>query len=204
MLRHLRRPFATGLAATLAVAALLVAPASPAYAHNALRKATPTQDAELESAPTKITLEFMQKLNPQFTTITLSDADKQQVDVSEPEISGTKGTVAIDVPLANGVYTVAYRVVSVDGHPVQGSYKFTVADPTATASPSPSPSPEPSEPAETTPAAPTSAAAASPAASNSSTTSSVLIGLGAGLALVGLVVGVLLFRRRRGGAGTPS
>jgi hypothetical protein len=31
--------------------------------------------------------------------------------------------------LANGPYTVAYRVVSVDGHTVQGSYTFTVADP---------------------------------------------------------------------------
>nr|WP_189042419.1 copper resistance CopC family protein [Micromonospora sonchi] len=203
MLRHLRRPFATGLAAALAAAALLIAPASPAYAHNVLRKATPTQDAELDTAPTKVTLEFMERLNPKFTTITLSDADKQPVATSEPDVSGTKSTITIDAPLANGVYTVAYRVVSLDGHPVQGSYKFTVADPTATAEPSPSA--EPSESAETTPAtptaAPTSAAAASPSADDSSGGSGLLIGLLAGgLALVALVVGAVLFRRRRGSA----
>ncbi|WP_341718729.1 copper resistance protein CopC [Micromonospora sp. FIMYZ51] len=208
MFRHLRRPFVAGLAATLAVAALLVAPASPAYAHNVLRKATPAQDAELDTAPKKVTLEFMQKLNPKFTTITLSDADKQPVATSEPEVSGTKGTITIDGTLDNGVYTVAYRVVSLDGHPVQGSYTFTVADPTATAAPSPSASPQPSEPAETTPAAPTtaptSAAAASPAAGESSGGSGLLVALLAGgLVLVALAVGAI-FLRRRGSAGSPS
>ena len=199
-LRHLS---ALGLAAVLlAATALLAAPASPAYAHNVLRKATPAQDAELTKAPTKVTLDFLQKLNPAFTTVTLSDADKQPVATSEPEVDGTKATVTIDSPLPNGVYTVAYRVVSNDGHPVQGSYKFTVADPTATAEPSPSP--EPTEPTESpSPTAEqTSVAPASPAASDSS-------GGGAGTPAqqtgaaeqAALAIGavVVLLRRRSGG-----
>ncbi|MGC5032859.1 copper resistance CopC family protein [Micromonospora sp. DT229] len=203
-LRHLS---ALGLvAALLAATALLVAPATPAHAHNVLRKATPAQDAELTKAPKKITLDFLQKLNPAFTTITLSDADKQPVATSEPEVEGTKGTVTIDSTLPNGVYTVAYRVVSSDGHPVQGSYKFTVADPSATAEPSPSPSPEPTEPTESpSPTAEqTSVAPASPAAGDSSGggagTAALLTGavLLAALA-IGAVV-VLLRRRRSGGS----
>ncbi|WBB56259.1 copper resistance CopC family protein [Verrucosispora sp. WMMD573] len=202
MSRHLHRPLAAALAATLAATALLIGPVAPAYAHNVLSKATPAQDAKLKKAPTRITLEFLQKLNPSFTTITLSDADKQQVTTGEPEVSGTKGTVAIESPLANGVYTVAYRVVSKDGHPVQGSYKFTVADPTATAAPSPSPSPSPSvsAPAPTTsaPSAEPTAAAASPAASSSSGgpgTMALLAGGGVLLALV--AAAAVLLRRRR-------
>ncbi|GIJ76147.1 hypothetical protein SAMN05443287_10649 [Micromonospora phaseoli] len=208
MLIRLRRPLTAGfLAATLAVAAMLIGPVSPAYAHNVLRKATPAQDAELTKPPTKITLEFMQKLNPSFTTITLSDADKQKVATGEPEVTGVKGTITIDAPLANGAYTVAYRVVSTDGHPVQGSYKFTVADPTATAEPTPSVSPEPSEPeAPATPtAAPTSAAAASPAASDSSGGSGTVALLAGAGVLIALIAGaaVVLLRRRRT-AGGPA
>ncbi|MEU6020883.1 copper resistance protein CopC [Micromonospora sp. NPDC047134] len=203
-LRHLS---ALGLvAALLAATALLVAPVTPAYAHNVLRKATPAQDAELTKAPKKITLDFLQKLNPAFTTITLSDADKQPVATGEPEVEGTKGTVTIDSTLPNGVYTVAYRVVSSDGHPVQGSYKFTVADPSATAEPSPSPSPEATEPTESpSPTAEqTSVAPASPAASDSSGggagTAALLTGAAVLAALaIGAVV-VLLRRRRSGGS----
>ncbi|GIJ32489.1 copper resistance CopC family protein [Micromonospora sediminimaris] len=208
MSRHLRRPLAAALAATLVATALLIGPVAPAYAHNVLRKATPAQDAELKKAPTRITLEFLQKLNPSFTTITLSDADKQQVATGEPEVSGTKGTVTIEPPLANGVYTVAYRVVSTDGHPVQGSYKFTVADPTATAEPSPSPTVSEPAPTSATPSAePTaSAAAASPAASSSSGgpgTAALLAGGGIVLALVAAAA-VLLLRRRSTTGGNPA
>ncbi|MEV6694424.1 copper resistance protein CopC [Micromonospora sp. NPDC051196] len=201
-LRHLS---ALSLAATLlAATALLAVPASPAYAHNVLRKATPAQDAELTKAPKKITLDFLQKLNPSFTTITLSDADKQPVSTSEPEVEGTKAIVTIDSPLPNGVYTVAYRVVSNDGHPVQGSYKFTVADPTATAEPSPSPSPEATEPTESpSPTAEqTSVAPASPAASDSSGGGAGTAALLTGAAvLAALAIGavVVLLRRRRSG-----
>ncbi|WP_433531110.1 copper resistance protein CopC [Micromonospora sp. CA-263727] len=200
MLIRIRRRSAAGLlAAALAAAALLVPPASPAYAHNVLRKATPAQDAKLTAPPTKITLDFLQKLNPKFTTITLSDATEQKVTTGEPEVSGTKGTVTIDAPLANGTYTVAYRVVSTDGHPVQGSYKFTVADPDASAAPTASA--EVTEPSSTPPAAPTTAAAstapASPVASDSTDDGPGTMLLAGGGVLLVLVAGAVVFLLRR-------
>ncbi|MEU1807473.1 copper resistance CopC family protein [Micromonospora aurantiaca (nom. illeg.)] len=120
--------------------ALLLVPAAPAAAHNSLQEATPARDARLTAAPTQVTLRFLQRLNPSFTTIAVSDAAQRTVPTSAPAVDGTTGTVTIDEPLANGTYTVAYRVVSRDGHPVQGSYRFTVADPAA---------PAPSAPAST-------------------------------------------------------
>ncbi|RIV37073.1 copper resistance CopC family protein [Micromonospora radicis] len=207
-LRHLS---ALGLVtALLAATALLVGPVSPAYAHNVLRKATPAQDAELTKAPTKVTLDFLQKLNPNFTTVTVSDAAKEPVATSEPEVDGTKASVTVDSTLPNGVYTVAYRVVSQDGHPVQGSYEFTVADPTATAEPSPSPSPEASEPAQSpspTAEQTSTAATASPAASGSSGGGGGMVALLVGaVVLAALVVGavVVLLRRRQAGGNAAS
>ncbi|MEV4544342.1 copper resistance CopC family protein [Micromonospora echinaurantiaca] len=190
---HARRTVAGLFAATVAAVAMLLVPAAPAAAHNTLKAATPARDARLTTAPTRITLEFMQKLDPAFTTIALSDAAERRIPASDPAVTGTTGTVTIDEPLANGTYTVAYRVVSADGHPVQGSYRFTVADPTAAIA---------SPPATT---ATTSAPAAQPSpASPASATRDAGDGPGA-LALVGgaillaaLAAGaVVLLRRRR-------
>lgn len=122
-------------AAALAVLVALLVAAGPAWAHNSLRAATPVQQSTLTSAPTEIVLEFMSRLDPTFTTIVLTDAAKRKVGTGEPVVAGAKGTVQVTDTLPNGTYTVAYRVVSADGHPVQGSYPFTVADPTSSAAP---------------------------------------------------------------------
>ena len=130
------RPTAVRLgAAVLAVLVAVLIPASPAWAHNSLKTATPARDATVPSAPTEVTLEFMQRLDPAFTTIVLTDAAKRKLPTGEPVVTGAKSTVQVTDTLPNGTYTVAYRVVSVDGHPVQGSYPFTVADPTSSAAP---------------------------------------------------------------------
>ncbi|MCG5449420.1 copper resistance CopC family protein [Micromonospora hortensis] len=130
------RPTAVRLgAAVLAVLVAVLIPAGPAWAHNSLKTATPARDATVQSAPTEVTLEFMQRLDPAFTTIVLTDAGKRKLPIGEPVVTGAKSTVQVTDTLPNGTYTVAYRVVSVDGHPVQGSYPFTVADPTSSAAP---------------------------------------------------------------------
>ncbi|MGA4727518.1 copper resistance CopC family protein [Micromonospora taraxaci] len=123
------------LGAAFAVLVALLVAAGPAWAHNSLRAATPVQQSTVTSAPTEIVLEFMSRLDPTFTTIVLTDAAKRKVVTGEPVVTGAKSTVQVTDTLPNGTYTVAYRVVSADGHPVQGSYPFTVADPTSSAAP---------------------------------------------------------------------
>ncbi|MFF0374250.1 copper resistance CopC family protein [Actinoplanes missouriensis] len=115
----------------MALAAMLAVllPGAPAWAHNALTDANPAKNATLASAPESVKLKFLQKLNPEYTVITVTDAEKRKVATSEPKIDGATGTVTFDEGLGNGVYTVAYQVVSTDGHTVKGSYKFTVDDP---------------------------------------------------------------------------
>ncbi|WP_422746108.1 copper resistance CopC family protein [Micromonospora sp. WMMD754] len=184
------RAAAALLAALLAAAALLLAPAAPAAAHNSLQAATPAQDARLTAAPTSVTLRFLQRLNPEFTTIVLSDAGQQKIATGAPAVDGATGTITIDQPLPNGTYTVAYRVVSADGHPVQGSYRFTVADPTAPTASA----------AAGTAGTPVGADAASPASAggNGDTGPPVALiagGLVAALAVAGTAL--LLLRRRR-------
>lgn len=185
------------LAAALA-AALLLVPAAPAAAHNSLKAATPAKNAQLATAPTEITLVFLQKLDPAFTTIVLSDAAQQKIPTGEPMVTGATGTISIDGPLPNGTYTVAYRVVSADGHPVQGSYPFTVADPAGAEAPAPvSPAAEPDPTA-------TDATSASPASAtggdNDGGGPGALAVVGVGIVLVLVAGTAVLLRRRRGTA----
>ncbi|MEV4345317.1 copper resistance CopC family protein [Actinoplanes sp. NPDC049596] len=178
------------LLALLATIAVLL-PGAPAWAHNSLAEATPAKNATLKKPPTTVELRFLQKLNPTATKITIVG-----VEASAPEIDGPTATITFD-PLPNGTYTVAYDVISKDGHPVKGSYKFTVTAPTpVTTSPSAAPSPTTEAP---TPAAPPSAAPATPAAlvsdEGSSNTGIWIAALVAGVLLV--AGGVFLTLRRR-------
>ncbi|MFI5928369.1 copper resistance protein CopC [Micromonospora sp. NPDC051543] len=127
------------VAAVLAVVVATLVPATPAWAHNTLRSAAPVQESTLSSAPTEIVLEFGQRLDPAFATIVLTDAARRKVPTGDAVVSGAKGSIQVTGALPNGTYTVAYRVVSTDGHPAQGSYPFTVADPDSSAAPIVSP-----------------------------------------------------------------
>lgn len=112
-----------------AVLVVVLAPGAPAWAHAQLVKAVPARGAALPSAPSTVELTFSEDLNPEFTTIVVSDADRQRVPASAPAVDGPSGTLTLGRPLTDGGCTVAYRVVSADGHTVQGSYGFTVGNP---------------------------------------------------------------------------
>ncbi|MGC5333642.1 copper resistance CopC family protein [Micromonospora sp. DT62] len=201
-----RRPTVAALVAAALAAALLLVPAAPAAAHNTLRAASPADGDRLTTPPTRVTLEFAQRLDPTFTTIALTDAARRKIPTGGPTVDGTKGTVTVDETLGEGTYTVVYRIVSADGHPVQGSYRFTVAvggdtaggAPTATGAVADPPAAAASAAAPTDAAAPPAAGSVGPAAA----TGSGGLGTGGVLLAAGVLVAVLggtalLLRRRR-------
>ncbi|GAA2524344.1 copper resistance CopC family protein [Winogradskya humida] len=171
------------VAAALAAVLVVLLPATPAWAHAQMIASTPPKDATLTTAPTAITLTFTERLNPGFTTIVLSNAARQRMPAAPPAIDSATGTLTLTQPLTNGPYTVAYRVVSVDGHTVQGSYPFTVADPAL--------------PAATATVAPSGGAVASEPGSGGVPTGA-LIGVGAaGVTLAAIALFLVLSARRR-------
>ncbi|MEU7908669.1 copper resistance CopC family protein [Actinoplanes sp. NPDC049118] len=180
------------VAAALAAALLAVLTAGPAWAHNALVEAEPSKDAKLTAAPEQVRLRFLQKLDEDRTTIAVTDAEGRKVPASEPKADGKAGSITFAEPLPNGVYTVTYGVVSQDGHPVRGTYSFTVnavAPPTA---PSPSPSSSPSAAAAAV-AAPASVILEEEKGGPAWLAIAAVIGV---IVLVG-VAGAALVRRRR-------
>ena len=115
--------------------------AAPASAHTALVSSSPAAGATVE-APASVSLTFNEALldiGAQIVVLDAEGGDHATGDVFFPEPS----TVRVDVaPLGPGSYTAQWRVVSADGHPIEGSLPFTVATvaPVATVAASPSPS----------------------------------------------------------------
>ncbi|TQR87679.1 copper resistance protein CopC [Mycobacterium hodleri] len=184
------------IAAALIALALSSAGVGIAAAHTALVSSDPAKDANLSTAPTAVVLTFSEDINPAFATVVVKSADGSNWVGESPQVDGPRLTAAVGPGrLATGEYTVGYRVVSTDGHPVTGSYTFTIA-----ASPGePPPPPASTEPTPSAAAAPSQSA---PAGSDTKTT--VITALVAGLALGGAIAFWQSRKHRRNGAVAES
>jgi copper transport protein len=112
------------VAATLAVA-LVAAPA--ALAHAILLQTRPLNGAIVKSAPAFVTLHFSEPVETAFGSVRVYDADARRVDAGQTTRPAAD-TVRVGLPtgLARGTYTVAWRAISADTHPVHGAFTFSV------------------------------------------------------------------------------
>ncbi len=168
---------------TLVVATLLVlSGTSPAAAHNSQIGSSPAAGAVLKAAPDRVSVRFDAALMDVGEALVVRAADGTIVSTGVPEIKRDTIRTAVRTDVAAGEYTVAYRVVSKDGHPVTATFTYTVTvGAAATASPQPSMS-----------------AAPAPSPKSSSATDAAAISSGGGTAvMVYVLIAVVL-----AGAGT--
>ena len=101
----------------------------PAYAHTKLVSASPAAGSTVEIWPTQIILEFdeeLQNLGPEKANfLVVNNAVGDQVSETDEVIDGNKLIVTLSPNEVKGPVLVFYHVVSTDGHPVEGEYKFT-------------------------------------------------------------------------------
>lgn len=116
------------LAALVAAAGLLAAPvlATPALAHDSLINVTPAPDSQVDSAPSEVVLTFSAEVLPTGTAARVADGDGNPVDAGDPELDGATVTIPLPDGLPDSAYSVTWRVVSSDGHPISGITNFTV------------------------------------------------------------------------------
>ena len=122
-----RRRLVARLAAGAALATLvLVVAAAPAGAHAQLIQTSPVGGEVLDTAPTEITVTFSEKVSTNADSLRLYDGSGARVALGAP--TSSSGTVAAPVraSIDDGAYIVTWRVVSADGHPIQGSFTFQV------------------------------------------------------------------------------
>lgn len=114
------------LAALLAVLGLC----GRAEAHAVLERSSPAPGERLEAGPDEVRLEFNEPVDAKVGYVRVLDGRSGRVADGDPEALDGGRTLRLPLPrLGEGLYTVTYRVVSADGHPVEGSYVFVVGDP---------------------------------------------------------------------------
>ncbi|MFE7192857.1 FixH family protein [Kitasatospora sp. NPDC057541] len=118
-----------------AVLALLLGGAGPASAHATLQSTDPAQNAVLPAAPQYVTLTFSEAVSLSSDSVRVLDPAGKAVDAGNPGHADGKDNTArvgLGSGLANGTYTVAWRAVSDDSHPIGGAFTFSVGAPSAT------------------------------------------------------------------------
>jgi copper transport protein len=125
-----RMQIRAGYLAAMLVTALAVVPS--ASAHAILVSSTPANDAVVATAPKSVVLRFNEPVESAFGSARVFDSQAKRVDdgrVARPDDKTVE--VAIGRRLGDGTYTVTWRVVSTDSHPISGAFVFHVGAPGA-------------------------------------------------------------------------
>jgi methionine-rich copper-binding protein CopC len=121
----------------IAASLILAVTAGPATAHTKLISSDPAAGGLVESWPTEISLTFDEDLitvgGEKSNFLVVNNAVGDQISADDEVINGSQITVSLDPNTITGPVLVYYRVVSADGHPVEGEYTFTFGENVVTA-----------------------------------------------------------------------
>jgi methionine-rich copper-binding protein CopC len=168
-----------------------------AYAHTGLESSNPENGSTVTEQLSEITLTFETEIE-QTSSFELQDPNGETVSVNDLSVAGNTMTGNVAKPLENGDYQVLWKIIGVDGHPIEGEFPFTMNVPAAEEA-------EPTE-SETTdldstetkePAEPTKSVEEETAASETADETSGNTGLWVVLGLVVVIVGSVVWMMRR-------
>lgn len=112
-------------AALVAAVATVLAPASPAAAHDVLEAAEPAAGSTVASVPPSIRLTFMHTPIALGSRIQVRDETGTNQSDGPVAVVDNHVTQLVKAGAPAGRYTVAWRVVSPDSHPIEGTFSFT-------------------------------------------------------------------------------
>jgi methionine-rich copper-binding protein CopC len=109
-----------------ALAALLVSVTS-ALPHASPVRTSPPANGTVQTAPGEVSIVFSERVEAPADAIVVQDANGTRVDRGNAQVSPTGRIVRATLQsLSAGVYTVAWRIRSADGHTAQGKFTFRV------------------------------------------------------------------------------
>jgi methionine-rich copper-binding protein CopC len=123
--------------AALAAVTVLVGGTKDAAAHGQLVSVSPANGSTVSAAPVSVVLTFSEAVSSTFAVVRVSRADGEDVSEGRAAVEGAVVTQRLTAPLDSGLYTVAYRVVSSDGHPVSSTTTFRLAGESSSSRPTP-------------------------------------------------------------------
>ena len=121
-----RQVLALGLG-FLVFAAAVLGLAGPAAAHDAAESTSPAQGASVPAPPEQVSVTFNKNPLGMGASISIKDAAGAEWAEGAVEIVDNVASRKVRAGAPAGQYTVAWRVVSSDSHPIEGTFVFAAA-----------------------------------------------------------------------------
>jgi copper transport protein len=94
-----------------------------------LLRTDPSPQTTVKTPPSAVHLVFSEAVEVTFGAVRVFDVDGKRVDKGKIQTVNGRREVVVPASLPGGTYTVTWRVVSADGHPVYGGFQFYVGAP---------------------------------------------------------------------------
>jgi copper transport protein len=112
-----------------AAVALVLGVRATAHAHAMLLSAEPAAGSHLASSPARVRLLFSEQLETALAKLSLTGGDGRVIElVVSADPHDVRALIAPVSGLTPGSYRLDWHIVSADGHPVDGSYLFSVGN----------------------------------------------------------------------------
>ena len=99
--------------------------ATNAFAHTHLESSSPENGQVVTEELREISLTFGGEIE-KLSTFELSNTEGQSIPVESITVGEEQMTGTLTNPLENGNYTVDWKIVGADGHPIEGEFTFSV------------------------------------------------------------------------------
>lgn len=111
----------------ITMAALAVVLISQALAHSNIEMTIPNNEAILEEVPATVSIHMSKKTR--LTKVEMQHEDHRIIELDISRYKGFEKEFALPIePMGAGIYSISWRALSQDGHPIQGTFTFTVME----------------------------------------------------------------------------
>jgi copper transport protein len=113
----------------VAFAILLFSLPGMSSAHAYIVKSNPSANQSLSKSPDKVSIEFDEMIQPTFYSIQVLDMKGSQVNKDNGRINSSNSKVLesnVKQGLPKGIYSINWKIISSDGHPVNGVIPFQI------------------------------------------------------------------------------
>lgn len=101
---------------------------SDAYAHTGLKSSNPENGSTVTEALNEISLIFETKIE-KTSSFKLLNATNEEIEVTNISIGEYEMIGTVDNSIENGSYTIQWKIIGVDGHPIEGEVPFILNAP---------------------------------------------------------------------------
>ncbi|HEY9357098.1 MAG TPA: copper resistance CopC family protein [Arthrobacter sp.] len=134
-MRSIRRQLLSAVLGSFVLAAAMLGLAAPASAHDAAESSSPAQGATVATPPEQVSVTFSNKPLGIGSQFSVKDAAGTEWADGAVEIVDNVASQKLKAGAPAGAYTVSWRVVSSDSHPIEGTFAFTATAAAAGAAP---------------------------------------------------------------------